>query len=49
MFKNKFVQMIVDLQKAGVYIYLTNEGYREFLKLMKEDADRFVQENNTVI
>jgi hypothetical protein len=45
MFKNEMVQMLVDLQKKGIQIHLTNEGYTEFLKLLQEqDANTIIDE-----
>jgi hypothetical protein len=37
--KNQMVQTIVELQKRGVAIYLTDAGYKVFLKLMSESVD----------
>lgn len=38
MFNNEMVQLLVDLQKKGVHIHLTDEGYKEFLKLMMKET-----------
>jgi hypothetical protein len=37
MFKNEMVQMLVDLQKIGTYLFLTDDGYREFIKLLHHE------------
>jgi hypothetical protein len=46
MFKNQMVQLIIDLQKKGVHIHLTDEGYREFLKLMQEGLNEEIAVKN---
>ena len=38
MFKNQMVQMIIDLQKNGKHVYLTDAGYLEFIKLVQMEA-----------
>jgi hypothetical protein len=37
MYNNKFVQLLVDLQKKGTYVYLTDAGYIEFLKMLHDE------------
>jgi hypothetical protein len=37
MFKNEMIKMIVDLQKKGIHIHLTEEGYDEFIKLLQKE------------
>jgi hypothetical protein len=36
-YNNKFVQLLVDLQKNGTYVYLTDQGYIEFLKMLHDE------------
>jgi hypothetical protein len=44
--KNQFVQKLVELQKKGVNIWLSDDGYKEFLHLMEDDAEEFSQKEN---
>jgi hypothetical protein len=37
MFKNEMIKMIVDLQKKGIHIHLTEEGYDEFINLLQKE------------
>lgn len=50
MFQNQIIQTIVELQKKGIPIYLTDAGYVEFLKLMHEDfkPSEFADKKNAV-
>lgn len=36
MFKNEMVKSLIELQKKGVKVHLTQEGVQHFLSLMKE-------------
>lgn len=36
------VQMIIELQKKGVHIHLTDEGYKEFIRAMNETKKELV-------
>jgi hypothetical protein len=46
MFKNEMLQMIINLQKKGTHIHLTEEGYREFIGLLQEE---FADEDNILL
>lgn len=37
MFKNEIIKLIVDLQKKGIHVHLTEEGYDEFIKLLQKE------------
>ncbi len=37
MSNKQVIVTLVELQKQGVSIYLTDQGYREFLKLMQQE------------
>jgi hypothetical protein len=43
MFKNEMLQMIINLQKNGIHIHLTEDGYREFIGLLQQE---FTVEDN---
>jgi hypothetical protein len=47
--KNQFVQKLVELQKKGINIWLSEDGYREFLSLMEEDAEEFFEKENIAL
>lgn len=36
MFKNQLLNTLVELEKKGIKIYLTDKGYTEFLTLMQQ-------------
>lgn len=45
MFKNQMVQMLIDLQKSGVRVHLTEDGLKEFLRLMDDSEVKVIMEN----
>jgi hypothetical protein len=36
--KNQMVKTLIQLQEQGVKIYLKDEGYTEFLRLLEEEV-----------
>ncbi|WP_160645414.1 hypothetical protein [Chengkuizengella marina] len=35
----EFVRMLMDLQKKGTQIFLTEEGYSTFLKIIQQEVE----------
>jgi hypothetical protein len=44
MFKNQFLQDLINMQKNGINVFLTEEGFKQLTKLISDDEFLEIEE-----